>query len=266
MPGSTRVSLNTTLKWDSPWRIRIHSGSLPCRPGRSGWPVSLTSRYSPSMIGPCAHRSPHWSPHWALHRVLHWPPRAAVPQPRPDLLAAGEMAGFHGSLDVARQEAAQKISDRWQKQEETRGIGHETRSQQQGAGDQQARAIEQFPGRQCAAVDLFPGPQQRSQALGPELPGTEHRRQHHQGEGPPQADPAADLDEDGDFDEWNADESGQKEDSHACSFPGGSLSILGKAVVLQGLRPEIRFSARGMPWPGRRSSAHRGAGGLPADG
>ena len=66
---------------------------------------------------------------------------------------------------------------------------------EQGAGDQEAGAIEKFLGRQGAAIDLSPGARQGGQALGPQAPSPEQGGQDDRGQGRPQADSPADLDE-----------------------------------------------------------------------
>ncbi len=135
---------------------------------------------------------------------------------RIDFLAVDEDPRFPVGLDIARDESAQRVAQRWHEERKTDDVGKKSRGQQQRTGEQQAEAVEQLLGGQHVPVNLRARPGQSGRALNTQQRASGDRRQHHDRQGRPEADCAADFDEQRDFDERHADKGGQEHETHAC--------------------------------------------------
>lgn len=146
---------------------------------------------------------------------------------RDDLLAIDP----HSRTPAARQTSQNEMSDhmahRRHEQKKAYGIGHETRRQQQRARDQQAQAGKNLFDRNLPAFQALLRAGQYRHPLGAQQRSANYGGQYDNGEGVPQPNDLARLNEDRDFEDRNAYERGENYNKrHACSFLNQSLSNL----------------------------------------
>ena len=107
---------------------------------------------------------------------------------------------------LGAQEAPDGLAKLGHEEQEAQRIGDEARRQKQDAGDRDHQAGDEFAAGHTAGAGLALDRLQRRQALAAQENRADHGRQHHEAEGGPKPDRAADGDEDADLEDGHHQE------------------------------------------------------------